>query len=72
MAIYNEFLAIEPIIMQGFVDFKSKKDAINALLPASLAALGKPQNRIAVSLMALKSSVVKFKIAVLAVTSVSD
>ena len=63
---------MEPIITQGLNDLTSKKDAFNALLPGPLAALGNPQYIITGNLMALKSSFVRFKVAVLGVTSVSD
>jgi len=72
MAIYNQFLTFEPTITQGLEDLKTSKPAFNALLPGPLAALGNPQFIILANLLALKSSFVRFKVAVLSVAPVSD
>ena len=72
MDLYNQFLAIEPIMKQGLEDLKTNKDAFNAILPSPLAAIVNPKHIISGTLQTLKSSAVKLMDAGLGIASVSD
>ena len=59
-------------MIRGLEDLKSSKDAFNALLPESLAALVNPKHIIGANLLTLKSSFLRFTNAALGIASVSD
>jgi len=67
MDIYHRFSAVESPILRGLEALKAKKDAFHALLPGPLAALGNPQGVIHDKLLALKTSIVNFKLAIFGV-----